>query len=291
MAADYLFTWTPKNWPYAKLRNLIDDFESGGEVSEPWRCSAHTMVRPGDTAYFVKLGRPQGIFGVGTITEPAFKNATALPKQNPWQVPITFRQLVDPTRTLLVSEVQLAAMPVPAHTWHPRASGVRLAQEAARSIDEIIGGDTDDSLSADAADLDAFDIKNIKDARERINRSIAVRRGQRAFRTRLLAAYGGKCAVTGCGVEDLLEAAHIEPYRGPTTNHVQNGLLLRSDIHTLFDCRLIAIDPSSMRLILSPRLVRGGYKLLAGKKVRLPKKANETPSSEALGKHRRQSGL
>ncbi|WP_169719739.1 HNH endonuclease, partial [Novosphingobium acidiphilum] len=54
-------------------------------------------------------------------------------------------------------------------------------------------------------------------------------------------AYDGKCAVTSCAIEPLLEAAHIHPYLGPKTNHVTNGMLLRADIHTLFDLGLLAI--------------------------------------------------
>jgi hypothetical protein len=79
MPTDYLFTWTPKGWPYASLRALVDDFEAGKKVTEPWRCLAHKSVQPDDTAYLLKLGdRPQGIFGVGTITARAVRNSTAL---------------------------------------------------------------------------------------------------------------------------------------------------------------------------------------------------------------------
>ena len=116
MPSDYLFTWTSRGWPYSNLRSLVDDFEAGKEVTEPWRCSAHRAAQPGDTAYFLKLGdHPQGTFGVGTITAPAIKNPAALPGQNSWQVPITFRELVDPTRELPVSEAQLSKIPVPGH--------------------------------------------------------------------------------------------------------------------------------------------------------------------------------
>ena len=293
MPNDYLFTWTPRGWPHNNLRALVDKFEARKEVREPWRCMAYRAVRRGDTAYFLKLGpRPHGIFGVGTIDGPAFKNTTVLPGHNAWQVPIVFHQLVDPTETRLVSQEQLAAIiPVPSHKWHPQASGVHLAQEAARKIDEIIGFGTNQFLSADRADMDEFDERNIKDARERINRSIALRRGQQAFRAKLLTAYERKCAVTGCSIEDLLEAAHIVPYRGPQTNHVQNGVLLRSDIHTLFDCGLIAIDPASMKLILSSRLIQSSYRGLAGRKIRLPKNSDEAPNKEALRRHRKSSGL
>jgi putative restriction endonuclease len=292
MASDYLFTWTPKGWPYASLRALVDEFEAGKKVTEPWRCMAHKTAQPGDTAYLLKLGdHPQGIFGVGKITARAVKNSPALPGQNAWQIPIIFQQLVDPTRTLLVSEKQLATIPVPPHTWHPRGSGVRLAQQAARKIDALLDFEIVKILTPDAADSENFDALNIKDARARINRVIAARRGQQVFRLMLLNAYNRKCAVTGCDIGDLLEAAHIVPYRGPQTNHVQNGLLLRSDIHTLFDCGLIAIDLASNSIVLSSRLARSSYRSLAGRKLRSTKQLDQAPSKEALTKHRLSTGL
>jgi HNH endonuclease len=292
MASDYLFTWTPKGWPYAKLRALVDSYERGQKVTEPWRCQAHKAAKPGDTAYLIKLGDGlQGIFGIGTITGPAQRNPLALPKENPWQVPITFDRLVDPTKAVLVSAEQLASIPVPTNTWHPRASGTSLSEIAARQIDEFIVEARDQALSGNAADTDNFDSKNASDARDRINRSIAIRRGQQTFRSKLIGAYEGKCAITGCDVIDLLEAAHIQPYRGSHTNHVQNGLLLRTDIHTLFDCRLIAIEPATMTVVLAPRLLRSSYKILANRRIRLPKAADQQPSVEALFKHRRLAGL
>ena len=86
-----------------------------------------------------------------------------------------------------------------------------------------------------------FDPANTKDERDRTLREIVQRRGQPKFRYDLIAAYGGKCAVTGCDVLQALEAAHISPYLGEQSNHVSNGLLLRADIHTLFDLNLFAI--------------------------------------------------
>lgn len=234
MPGDYLFTWTPSGWPYEKLRALVDDYDLGKEVTEPWRCLAHKSAKLGDTAYMLKIGSgPHGIFGVGTITGPSQKNLSAPPNENPWQVPITFDRLVDPTKTLLVSADELASISVPPITWHPRGSGISLPEVAARRIDEIINQTSDQILSATASLADDFDASNTRDARDRINRSIAIRRGQPALRSKLMEAYEGKCAVTACSVVDLLEAAHIRPYRGPHTNHIQNGLLLRADIHTL----------------------------------------------------------
>lgn len=292
MTNAYLFTWTPNGWPYANLRALVDDFENGKEVTEPWRCMAHRAAQPGDSAYFLKLGgHPQGIFGTGTITGGAIQNGLALPGQNVWQVPVTFRQLVDPTQTLLVSEQELSEIPVPSHIWHPQGSGIRLPEQAARTIDEIIAKRSNQFIPAQTGDVEAFDPLNVEEGREKINRSIAVRRGQQAFRSLLLDTYDRKCAVTGCDIEDLLEAAHIIPYRGPQTNHVQNGILLRSDIHTLFDCGLITVDPETDKVILSPRIIGSSYRQLAGRRIRRPKDVHGRPSKAALLDHRKRCGL
>jgi predicted restriction endonuclease len=62
-----------------------------------------------------------------------------------------------------------------------------------------------------------------------------VRRGQPAFRRRLLAAYEGTCCISGWAPEAVLEAAHIQEHSKAGLNSMANGLLLRSDLHALFD--------------------------------------------------------
>lgn len=70
----------------------------------------------------------------------------------------------------------------------------------------------------------------------RVLRKIYLRRGQPAFRQRLLAAYDGRCVVTGCNVVEALEAAHITPYSADGEYATSNGMLMRADIHTLSIC-------------------------------------------------------
>ena len=55
----------------------------------------------------------------------------------------------------------------------------------------------------------------------------------------------------GCDVVAVLKATHIMPYRGEETNHPSNGLLLRADLHTLFDVGLLTIDPKTMTVRLA----------------------------------------
>lgn len=158
------------------------------------------------------------------------------------------------------------------------------------SAGTALGQVTGEVLASSTPEQD-FDAGDAQDARRRILRSIAQRQGQPQFRRRLLAAYGGRCAVTGCDFEDALEAAHIQPYKGPQTHHGQNGILLRADLHTLFDRGLISVDPANWRVVVSPRLQGTHYGQLQGAVFAVPKKVRERPSAEALTAHMKASAL
>lgn len=127
-----------------------------------------------------------------------------------------------------------------------------------------------------------FDPTDDQDARRQMLQSIVVRCGQPAFRRELLRAYGGACAISGCTVVEALEAAHILPFRGERTNHVQNGLLLRADLHTLFDLGMIEIDPDSLKVGVSPSICDEMYTVYDGKQFSLPSNPDDQPSREAL---------
>lgn len=137
----------------------------------------------------------------------------------------------------------------------------------------------------------SFDPDELEDARARIWQEIVSRRGQQAFRDTLLKAYGKRCAISDCAVEDVLEAAHIHPYSGEASNHVSNGLLLRTDLHTLFDLGLIGIDAASFRILVKSRLLNSEYGQFRGKPLRLPSDAKYQPSAKALDEHRQSFGL
>ena len=133
----------------------------------------------------------------------------------------------------------------------------------------------------------AFSIIDIEDAREKILCEVVRRRGQPKFREALMYSYNSTCAVSGCDSPEALEAAHIYPYRGEQTNDVSNGLLLRADLHTLFDLGILTIDPESMTARFSSELQLSHYKPLHGVKLRLPENGTEHPSKEALEWHRK----
>lgn len=71
-----------------------------------------------------------------------------------------------------------------------------------------------------------------------------IRDGQADFRKRLIEHYGAVCMVTGTSHTSVIDAAHITPYNGTSTNTLSNGLLLRKDIHALFDAGLLLVSPT-----------------------------------------------
>lgn len=132
---------------------------------------------------------------------------------------------------------------------------------------------------------EAFDPNSIIDERERILREVTQRRGQDTFRADLLTVFGSRCAITGCDAEYALEAAHIIGYKGKKTNHPANGLLLRADLHTLFDLGLLAIDTKSMTVLIAPKLKGTQYQEMAGRSLTLPSAPYQI-CVEALDMHR-----
>ncbi|OUM37254.1 hypothetical protein B8W72_04715 [Pseudomonas putida] len=127
-----------------------------------------------------------------------------------------------------------------------------------------------------------FNPEDLSDARTRTVSSIVGRRGQPQFRKQLLKAYQGRCAITACSLQQVLEAAHIHPYLGDATNVVSNGLLLRADVHTLFDLGLLWVNPDDLRIEISEMLRDSEYESIKGQALYLPENEAERPSRLAL---------
>ncbi|MEU9505302.1 HNH endonuclease signature motif containing protein [Micromonospora sp. NPDC048170] len=94
---------------------------------------------------------------------------------------------------------------------------------------------------------------------------VRVRVGQGGFRERLLATQGPVCAFTGPGPAAALEAAHLYSYAAIGQHHDDGGLLLRRDVHRLFDQGDIAVDPHTLTISLREELLTyPGYAPLHG---------------------------
>lgn len=120
-------------------------------------------------------------------------------------------------------------------------------------------------------------------------RLVRPRLGQGAFRILVTDVYERHCAVTGERTLPVLEAAHIRPVAAGGMHQVENGLLLRSDIHTLFDRGYVTVTPNH-RFRVSRRLRddwHNGrvYYELDGRTIWLPGDAGQRPEPAALEWH------
>jgi len=116
------------------------------------------------------------------------------------------------------------------------------------------------------------------------------RLGQGAFRVIVTDVYERRCTITGERTLPVLEAAHIKPYGSGGPHQPENGLLLRSDLHTLFDQGYLTADATELKVVVSARIreeFENGrdYYQLHGKPIRLPRETNSLPSREYLAFH------
>lgn len=124
-----------------------------------------------------------------------------------------------------------------------------------------------------------------KQDKESFTSEITKREKQDQFRDKIKTIYKEKCAITGESTDEVLQAAHIQPYINQKSHHPQNGIYLRADIHHLFDKLLISID-KNYNILVSNSIDSTYYQQYSGKQICLPENIRYYPSEIALAKHR-----
>ncbi len=134
--------------------------------------------------------------------------------------------------------------------------------------------------------------QSVHEPSERYGSEVLVtpRLGQGAFRVLVTDAYSRRCAMTGERTLPVLEASHIKPYAESGPHSIDNGLLLRSDLHTLFDRGYVTIA-SDYRINISRRIKaefengREYYALHGRPLAALPKDSRDRPGQEFIEWH------
>jgi len=120
-------------------------------------------------------------------------------------------------------------------------------------------------------------------------RLVRPRMGQGTFRIAVTDAYQGACAVTAEHSLPVLEAAHIQPYAEGGGHRIDNGILLRSDVHALFDKGYVTITKEHRFEVgrhLREEWHNGRtYYELHGRRIQLPEDAAERPAPDLLAWH------
>jgi len=96
-------------------------------------------------------------------------------------------------------------------------------------------------------------------ARKKVMRELLERPLQTRFRNNVLAASNSRCLLTGVHIELVLEAAHIKPVREEGNDRIENGVCLRSDLHSLFDANHLRIEPTGTVRLQPPASLERSY--------------------------------
>ncbi|WP_298885140.1 HNH endonuclease [uncultured Serinicoccus sp.] len=267
----------PQHWEYAKEHGLWDLITARG-------------IKAGDVIYYWQSGA--SLLGKVRALRDAYAIDAEKVTPGPWDDwPGSEDKPYVQRFPLEVLAGEAAEQP----RWHDVAAATGLSKnptfvrtltaEQQAIMDGYLGGAPSPQQSLSDAQRERVFADLDEDLRVRRLQLVALRQGQPRFRSDLLRAYGGRCAITGTAVESVLEAAHISPHKGGHTNEVWNGMLLRADIHTLFDLFLITVEVDSMRVRVSPALSNSEYESLEGVTVNLPGRLDEQPLAEAFAGH------
>lgn len=268
----------PQHWEHAKDEGY-------------WEFKIPHKIAPGETCYFIVnktalVGR--GIAASGRLDTPVGDHIWDDEERYPNRVLLTqMEDYLGPPITPKEIEGLIG------RNLNQRSSSVLTAAEDL-ILKKLFGGAStrrDDIQDAPELDLEYEDLSDsdleefTTDRRDVTQVGIYLRRGQPAFRKSLLEAYDSTCAVTGSKVLSVLEAAHISPFKGAHTNVVTNGMLLRSDIHTLFDLFHLSVR-ADWSIELAPHLRQTEYEKFHGKRLALvPARSDLQPRGDLLEAH------
>jgi predicted restriction endonuclease len=121
----------------------------------------------------------------------------------------------------------------------------------------------------------------VDDELEKMWRLVNQRMHQSRFKKNISYLYNGRCAISGSSVPEVLDAAHISGHKVSGNNKNKNGILMRTDLHRLFDRNLLLIHPDRLTVHLHPGIKDKTYTTFEGQPISKPKNDN-LPAKEFL---------
>ncbi|HBJ33556.1 MAG TPA: hypothetical protein DDZ51_02110 [Planctomycetaceae bacterium] len=243
--------------------DIINYIKGGIFASENGRYR-QTAHRPADIVVLSRDGLGFGHFEIYDCVVPTKQDKLDYPRVK---------------RVYLVKRAVCYEKPVKLYDY-----GIRVRQTGAEVTSEqfaqVLQAAGDCSTHESAASLPEAPIPEIE--LDRMLASVRARLRQSEFRQMMLERFEARCIVTGCSAQEALEAAHIDPWCNSQSNHVGNGLLLRADIHVLFDQGLLTLHPTDLLTCVSPRLKGTEYEMLDRSPSRMNDAARAQIDREAL---------
>lgn len=296
---------TDYDW-YAHLRSM--PYLDEANFWRPSGTNAFRVLRPGEMFLFKLHGQHREIVGGGF-----FARFVRLPVSVAWDYfghKNGVTNLDEMTRRVMHYSRDLAAQPLLARHAH-QVGCVLLEELFFFSRDQWIpeptawGSHTQQGKSY--ADDSETAIQLVGAVAERLSRDnltvaesitprygnpqlIAPRLGQGSFRASVWDAYARECAITGDRVIHVLQASHIRPFAAGGPHLVRNGLLLRSDLHILYDRGYLTVTPEyrvEVSRVLEEEFNNGReYLALSGSEIQRPRRREDQPDPAFLAWHR-----
>ena len=174
---------------------------------------------------------------------------------------------------------------IPVSDWQPsivQGKGYDSSEGRGREIWNEVQGRLHRSFEVD----DSVTAETERDGRPQV---ILPRLGQGSFRLFVADSYNRACALSSSHILHILDSAHIKPYALGGSHSPTNGILLRQDIHTLFDRGYLTVTPE-YKVEVSNRIRQefnngDDYYAMHGRTIDLPALQQLRPSREMLSWH------
>lgn len=231
-------------------------------TTDEWSLSTgYRLIGPGDWVWAYFGGPVKQICGVGTVRSPVGWRADwdRYAVHIKWDKELTAR---------------LKVRPINYSDYRQQVQGavVRASPSTRKVLDRWLNNEGQAAFGA------AFDVTFAQ-------RELLQRLGQQQFRAKVLRAYDGKCAISGCAEPSVLQAAHIVSVAAGGRHSVENSILLRADLHNLFDRGALTVS-YSMKVEVSSDIRHVIYRSLSGRNVAAPRGVSKTALKQALKRHR-----
>lgn len=134
----FLFSWNPELWEWKDIQEKVEALEQEGKAMQAWTCQSYKRMRPGDRAFFVRLGsEPRGIFASGRIVSAPYPTQHSEDVDTTQHsVMIEFDYLLNPTLDPILSIERLTSAIVSQQNWTPEASGIAIRPEVVDELEE-----------------------------------------------------------------------------------------------------------------------------------------------------------
>lgn len=223
------------------------------------------LIGPGDWVWAYFTNPTSQILGVGVVKNPVAWNARygrhSIDIQ--WDAKLTAALKADP-------------IPYSSYQQQVQSSAVRANSTTQSVLERWLATRSSSAVTAHRAV-------------EFASREVRQRLGQGGFRSNALRAYNNTCAFSGCQEASVLQAAHIIPVGAGGSHDLSNSLLLRADLHNLFDLGQITVS-AELTIAVDPNVTDRAYRRLDGKSLHLPTGIPRAALKKGFASHRRVHG-